>query len=272
VLYSFLITLREGLEASLILGILMAYLAKVQRRDGTRPVVAGTGLALLVSFAGGAVIRTVAGGLSGKAMELFEGGMMLAATAILTHMLIWMQRQSRGLKADLQSRMDAALGSGNTWALGTLAFTVVVREGLETVLFLSAGATASGSATLYTAGAVGGGLAAAFLGYLLYRGSMRLNLRRFFSVTGWLLVICAAGMLANGIKEFHEAGLIPKVVEEVWDTYNLLPDTSTFGRFMSALFGYDATPSLAQVAGYFGYLILAGVALIRLNPRGGASH
>jgi high-affinity iron transporter len=272
VLYSFLITLREGLEAALVLGILMAYLAKVGRREGSGPILTGAGLAVLVSVAGGAALRSWSGGLSGAAMEIWEGGMMLIATAILTHMLIWMQQQSRGLKASLQQRMDSALDSGNTWALGALAFTVVVREGLETVLFLSAGAGASGSAALYTAGAAVGGLAAALLGYLLYRGSLRLNLKVFFRVTGLLLVVCAAGMLANGIKELHEAGLIPQVVSQVWDTYDILPDTTAVGRFLSALFGYDATPSLIQVTGYFGYLLLAGFALIRSNTRGGASH
>lgn len=271
-LYSYLIALREGLEAALIIGILMAYLSRVDRREGFRPILAGTGVALLVSLLGGLVIRWVAGGLKGAAMEIFEGGMMLLATAILTHMLIWMQREARQMKANLHGRLETALGSGSAWALAAVAFTVVVREGLETVLFLAAGAGTAASGGAYAAGALAGGATAAFLGFLLYRGSLRLNLRLFFSITGWMIIVAAAGMVANGIKELHEAGVIPRVVSAVWDTYHILPDTSTLGRFLSALFGYDPTPSLIQVTGYVSYLVLAGFTLARSNLRGGASH
>lgn len=261
-LYSLLITLREGLEAALIIGILTAYLARVGRREGLRPIAAGVLLALLASLAGGLAIRAVMGGLKGKAMEIFEGAMMLTATGMLTYMIVWMQRQARHIKTNLHGRLESALGSGSAFALGALAFTVVVREGLETVLFLAAGVKAADSTGLYVGGAALGGVVAAVLGVLLYRGSLRLNLRVFFGVTGWLLVIFAAGMLANGVKELQEAGVLPALVGHVWDTYELLPDTTAFGRMMGALFGYDAAPSLLQVAGYFGYLALAGAALI----------
>ncbi|HWI51167.1 MAG TPA: FTR1 family protein [Symbiobacteriaceae bacterium] len=264
-LYSFLITLREGLEAALIIGILAAYLVRVGRREGIRPVAAGVVLALVASLAGGLAVRMIIGGLKGAAMEVFEGGMMLLATAMLTYMIIWMQRQARHMKENLQGRLETALGSGSALALGTLAFTVVAREGLETVLFLAAGAGAAGSASAYVGGAVLGGVTAALLGLLLYRGTLRLNLRAFFTATGWLLIIFAAGMLANGFKELQEAGILPVVIGQVWDTYELLPDTTALGRMLGALLGYDAAPSLMQVAGYFGYLILAGAAFLAGN-------
>jgi high-affinity iron transporter len=181
---------------------------------------------------------------------------------MLTYMILWMQRQARTLKADLHGRMESALGSGSGLAIATLAFTVVVREGLETVIFLAAGAGTADSPGAYLAGALIGLAAATLLGYLLYRGTLRINLRLFFTATGWLLIIFAAGMIANGCKELHEAGVLPRVVSHVWDTYRLLPDTTAFGRFMGALFGYDAAPSLTQVVGYFGYLALAGAAFL----------
>lgn len=261
-LYSLLITLREGLEAALIIGILTAYLARVDRREGLRPIAAGVALALLASLAGGLAVRMVMGGLKGRSMEVFEGAMMLTATGMLTYMVVWMQRQARQIKSSLHGRLDSALGSGSAFALGALAFTVVVREGLETVLFLAAGVKSADSSALYLGGAALGGISATFLGVLLNRGSLRLNLRLFFSVTGWLLIILAAGMLANGVKELQEAGVLPVIIGDVWDTYQLLPDTTAFGRMLGALFGYDAAPSLLQVAGYFGYLALAGAALI----------
>lgn len=256
--YSFLITLREGLEAALIIGILLAYLTKVNRKEGFRPMLLGVGGALLLSLAGGVAIRLLTEGLSGAAMEIFEGSMMLLAAGILTYMVLWMQRQSRGIKAELHGQMDVALSRGSSWALSLLAFTVVVREGLETVLFLSAGAATADVPATYLLGALAGGALATVLGVLLYRGSLRLDLRVFFTVTGWALIIFAAGMLANGFKELHEAGLVPRVVAHVWDTYDWLPDTTTFGRIMAALFGYDASPSLMQVTAYFGYLVAAG--------------
>jgi high-affinity iron transporter len=257
-LYSFLITLREGLEAALIIGILMAYLNATGQQKAKGPVLSGAGLALLVSIGGGALIHYLAGGLSGAAMELFEGGMMLLAAGILTWMILWMQKQSRGMKHDLQRQVDAAVATGSVAALAFLSFSVVVREGLETALFLMAGALKSGDSLLYLAGAVAGGLLATGAGCLLYKGSVKLNLRLFFSLSGWLLMIFAAGLMSNAMKELHEAGLVPKIVGHVWDTYHLLPDTTPAGRMLSALFGYDSSPSLVQATVYFGYLAVIG--------------
>jgi high-affinity iron transporter len=269
VLYSFIITLREGLEAALIIGILVAYLSKANRRESIPPVLWGATGAILVSLAGGLALRQVAASLQGAAMELFEGTMMLTAAAMLTYVILWMQREARHLQANLHGRLTTALGTGSALALVTLAFTVVVREGLETVLFLIAGLGAADQPLLYLLGALGGALAAALLGVLLYRGAIRLDLRRFFGLTGWLLTVFAAGMLANGFKEFHEAGVVPRVVSHVWDSYHLLPDTTALGRMLAALLGYDASPSLVQVAAYFGYLLLVGSFMLRgRRPRG----
>lgn len=260
-LFSLLITLREGLEAALIIGILLAYVGKTRPGTSTRAIWMGALSAILVSVAGGYLLHAVAGGLSGRALEIFEGGMIFIAVALLSQMILWMQRESRHMKANLQNAIDQRGKSSR--ALALLAFTVVVREGLETVLFLSGGASAADSTLTYWGGAVVGLAIASLLGMMLYRGALRLDLRRFFTISGWLLIFFAAGMIANGVKEFHEAKLLPQLIPHVWDTYALLPDTTVAGRLIGALFGYDPSPSLLQVLGWVGYLLFAGSAFFR---------
>lgn len=252
--YAFVVTLREGLEAALILGILLAYLHRLGRREGTRPIWAGTGAALAVSLIGGLLLHSLAGELSGKVLELFEGLTMLLAVAILTYMILWMQRQARRLKAELHERVDQALATGSRVALAALAFTVVGREGLETALFLVAGSLKAESGLAYALAGMAGGVIAAFLGYLLYQGTLRLNLQLFFTVTGVLLIVFAAGLLSNGLKELQEAGIAPALIPHVWDTYDILQDNTVVGRLLSTLFGYDPSPSLLQVLAYVTYL------------------
>lgn len=264
-IYAFVITLREGLEAALIIGILAAYLSKIGRPDGLRSLWAGTGLALALSVAAGLGLYFTVGKLSGAAMETFEGAAMLVAVGVLTYMLFWMGAHAKHMGAGLRRQVDQALSRGSRLALVLLAFSVVAREGLETVLFLAAGAMGSGGGASVVALGTLGLAAAAALGYLLYRGSVRLNLRRFFTSTGVLLILFAAGLLANAFKELHHAGLIPPVVPHVWDTNGLLSDTSTTGRMLAALFGYDSSPSLVQVAAYLGYLAVAGSLYLRAN-------
>lgn len=257
-LYAFLVTLREGLEAALIIGILLAYLMKSGRRDGERSVWFGIAAAFGVSLLGGFTLYRLAGGLTGKALEAFEGVTMLAAAVILSGMILTMQRHARNLKGELQGRVDRTLASGSRWGLGILAFTVVGREGIETVLFLAGGAAKADSGFLYALAGGAGGAAAVILGWGLYRGSLKLGLRKFFAVSGALLILFAAGLLANGFKELHEARWVPKIIAHVWDTYDYVSDTTAGGRLLAALFGYDASPSLVQAAAYFAYLAVAG--------------
>ncbi len=252
--YAFVVTLREGLEAALILGILLAYLHKLGRHEGRGPIWAGTGAALAISLLGGLLLYGLAGELSGKLLELFEGLTMLLAVAILTAMILWMQRQARRLKAELHERVDQALATGSRVALAALAFTVVGREGIETALFLVAGSLKAESGLAYALAGIAGGAIAAFLGYLLYQGTLRLNLRVFFTVTGALLILFAAGLLSNGLKELQEAGAVPALIPHVWDTYDLLQDNTEAGRLLATLFGYDPSPSLLQVLVYGAYL------------------
>jgi high-affinity iron transporter len=254
---SLLITLREGLEAALIVGIILAYLNKTGNRERGAAVWAGTLSAALLSLLVGGGIFLTAGEFEGRAEEVFEGTAMLTAAGVLTYMIFWMRRQAINIRAHLVAQIDTALQSGGTLALGALAFIAVGREGIETALFMFA-ATKTASPVAATAGGLLGLAVAVVLGYLLYRGTYRLNLRAFFNVTSVLLLVFAAGLLAHGIHEFHEAALVPPLVEQLWDMNPVLPETSTLGSFLKALFGYNGNPSLIEVLAWAGYLGLVG--------------
>jgi high-affinity iron transporter len=254
---SLLITLREGLEAALIIGIILAYLSRTNNRHGFRPVWIGTSLAVLISLITGATIFLLAGEFSGQAEEIFEGFAMFIAAGVLTWMIFWMRKQAIDIKAHLHAQVQSVLANGSSLGLIILAFVVVVREGIETVLFLFAATRTAESPVLFTIGGFLGLAIAIGIGYSIYKGSSRLNLRAFFNLTSLVLIVFAAGLLAHGIHEFHEAGIIPPVIEHVWDTNNILPEKSTFGQFLTALVGYNGNPSLIEVGAYFVYLISA---------------
>ena len=259
-LSAFLITLREGMEAALIIGIMLAYLARTDNRQGFKHVWLGTILAIAASLVAGVIVFFSVGKLEGQAEEVFEGLAMLTAVVILTWMIFWMRKQSINIKSHLHSQIQSALGSGSSLGLVGLAFIVVIREGIETVLFLFAATRVAESPLLFALGGALGLALAIAIGYSLYKGTSRFNVRTFFNVTSLLLIVFAAGLLAHGIHEFHEAGIIPSVVEHVWDINHILPEKSVFGRFLTAIFGYNANPSLVEVVAYFSYLgfVLAG--------------
>ena len=253
---SLLITLREGLEVALILVIVLSYLRKTGRFHLAGRVWWGVGGAAATSLLAGGVLILTGRQLEGRAEEIFEGVAMLAAVGVLTWMIIWMKSQARQIRGQLEESVERAVRRGSGLALVVLAFVAVVREGLETVLFLfGAAQTATGLQT--AAGAVVGLGASAVLGVLLYRGGTRLNLRLFFNVTGVLLILFAAGLLASGVYELQEAGVFPVVMEGVWDTSGLLSDKSVAGSFLKSLFGYQDEPSLLQVLLYPAYLAAA---------------
>jgi high-affinity iron transporter len=270
---SMLITLREGLEAALIVGIVLAYLARTGNKERSGAVWAGTLGAVVLSLLVGGLIFLTAGEFEGRAEQVFEGTAMVTATGVLTYMIFWMRRQAINIRAHLVAQVNTALQSGSALALGVLAFVTVGREGIETALFMFA-ATKAASPLAATAGGLLGLAAAVVLGLLLYRGTYRMNLRAFFNVTSVLLLLFAAGLLAHGVHEFHEAGLIPPVIEHLWDTNPILPENSTAGSFLRALFGYNGNPSLVEVLAWAGYLGLVGWAYFRpatakeLRPQG----
>ena len=182
---------------------------------------------------------------------------MFLAAGVLTWMIFWMRKQAINIRAHLHAQIQSVLIGGSLLGLATLAFIVVVREGIETVLFLFAATRVAESPVLFVVGGFLGLALAIVIGYSIYKGSSGLNLRAFFNVTSIVLIVFAAGLLAHGIHEFHEAGLIPSVVEHVWDINHILHEKSTFGQFLTAIIGYNGNPSLVEVVAYFVYLALA---------------
>ncbi len=255
-LSALLITLREGLEAALIIGIILAYLARTDNRQSFKSVWLGVSLAILASLIAGAAIYLLAGEFSGQAEEVFEGIAMFLAVGVLTWMIFWMRKQAVDIKSHLQTQIQSVLTSGSALGLATIAFVVVVREGIETVLFLFAATRVAESPILFTAGGFLGLVIAVGIGYSIYKGTSRLNLRTFFNVTSLVLIFFAAGLLAYGIHEFIEAGIISPLVDPVWDINHILSEKSTFGLFLKAILGYNGNPSLVEVIAYPLYLAL----------------
>ena len=170
-----------------------------------------------------------------------------------------MRKQAVNIKEQLHGEIKSAITSGSTYALFGLAFIAVVREGIETALFLFAATRETESTVLSLVGGIIGLVAAVIIGYAVYKGTSRLNLRVFFNVTGFLLILFATGLVAHGIHEFQEAGVFPIVIEHVWDINNVFPEQSVIGRFFAAVFGYNGNPSLVEVIAYTGYLSITSV-------------
>jgi high-affinity iron transporter len=265
---SFVIALREGIEAALIVSIILAYLKQLGATDRSRLVWWGTGLAVLLSAAVGTLIFAAGAEFEGAAEEIFEGLVTLAAVSVLTWMIFWMRRQGARIKSELQERVDTALVAGGL-ALAGLAFFAVLREGIETALFLFAAAQGTAvegttvDATAQIVGAVLGLALAIVLGVLLYRGGLRLNLRSFFRVTGLILIVVAAGLLAYSLHELQEAGWLPFLEGHAFDLSASLPDDEGPGAILRGLIGYNADPTWLEVVGWFAYLVVVGGLFLR---------
>jgi len=252
---SFLITLREGIEAALIVAIVLAYLKKVGAGALYRPVYLGLISGIIASIAVGSAFILLSLEFEGTGEQLFEGATMFIAAIVLTTMIFWMRDNSRSYSESLKEKVKTALSDRKTFGLTALIFVSVLREGIETVLFLgSASFTSEGLQTV--AGGALGIAVALVTGLVIIRYSAKLNLRTFFNVTGVFLVLFAAGLVVRSLGEFIEAGLVPAGIGHVWDTSSVLSDQGTLGETVSALFGYTAAPSLVQVLGYVGYWVL----------------
>jgi high-affinity iron transporter len=268
---SFIITFRETLEAALILGIVLSYLARTKQTKYNRVVYVSIVSAMVASIIGAVLFNTIAGGFTGRAEEVFEGVVMLIGASLLTTMILWMMKQ-RHVAAELQDRVAAEVGEAHRLGLFLLVFVAVLREGIETVIFLGAASFVSTESNLI--GALAGIVAAILLGYGIFVGSMRINLKRFFNITSILLVLFAAGLVAHGVHELQEAGIIPTMIEHVWDlnppvnpdgSYPLLHEDGYIGSILKGLFGYNGNPSLIEVLSYLGYMLLVFVLWRRMN-------
>ncbi len=250
---SFLITLREGLEASLILAILLTYLKKTDRWADARYVWTGTVAAIGLCLVAGIVIFVALDGLNGKVEYAVEGFIALIATGVLTHMIFWMRSHARTLGKELRDKVDASAAP----ALAIIAFMAVAREGLETVLFLLSAETASAAGSDVVIGGLIGLAVAVVVGVAVYRSGNRLNLRTFFSVTAVLLLLFAAGLAGKAVHELRlliswEAGWL---VSSAWTLESGVFATGTFYDFMKGLFGWHKSPENIRVIAYFAYLI-----------------
>jgi high-affinity iron transporter len=270
-LVSLLITFREALEAALIVGIIAAYLAKVDRKDLSKHLYLGAGGAVLASLLLGWTFMAIYGGLSGQAEELFEGLAALTAAGVLTYMIFWMGRNARKIKEELQRRIEISISRGQRFGIAALAFFAVLREGVETVLFLGALALRDPAGTIL--GFAIGLAAVIALALLTFKGIYRLNIRRFFKYSSVLLLIFAAGLVAYGVHELNETGMIPPVIEHLWDinppqnsdgSYPLLHENGAIGSLLKSLLGYNGNPSLSEVLAYLAYWLAVGAYLLRV--------
>jgi len=268
-LASFLLALREGLEAALVLGVILGALTKLNRTQFKPAVWLGAAIAVLTSLLAGVGLFRFGVSLQGDAEKIFEGSTMLLAAGVLTWMIFWMKRQSRGVRQGLEASVLAADHRTAFLSLTFLAFITIMREGVELALFIMAAAfSVDQSQALW--GAAAGLTSAILLGWLLYTSSIQLNLRRFFNITSLLLLIFAAGLVAHGVHEFNELGWIPTVIDPIWNMNHILDESSPTGQMLKALFGYNGNPSLTEVLSYLGYmlLIVTGLRLVARSRPG----
>lgn len=255
--FSFLVTLREGVEMALILAILLGYLRSIGQKKHFREIWIGVGMAAVISLGLGVALEVASKQLDKRVLEAFEGFTMIFAVILLTAMAFWMRRQAGGISSELRAHVDSALSKGSVTALVLLAATSIGREGLETALFLFAGSTTGASAAQYWLGGALGFAVAAFIGVGIYHGTSRVPLKAFFMASGVVVIVLAAGLLANSVVKLYEAALITDLGVRPWDTDRYISITSTLGKFLSTLFGYDSAPSLTQIGLYWGYLLVA---------------
>jgi high-affinity iron transporter len=267
----FLTGLREGVEAALIVSIVLAYLVRTNNSEHLGKIWVGTGAALAASVALGIILFNTVGSFEEPYEQIFEGTTMLLAAAVVTWMLFWMRRQAAGVKGALQAAVDRVLDSGGAWGLAFLAFTAVIREGIETSLFLVGQATsARAEAGAVVVGAIVGLAVAALIGYGFYRGSRRVNLASFFRWTGIALIFIAAGLVSKAIHEFIEIGGLGSGpwTKQAFDLSGVLSDDNGVGAFLRAIFGYAAAPEILTLAVYLAYVVIVLWLFVRpLPPR-----
>lgn len=259
---NYLIGLREGLEASLVVGILIAYVVKVGRRDVLSKLWAGIGIAVVVPLGLGALLTWGPYGLSFQAQEILGGGLSLVAVGFVTWMTFWMGKTARSMKSTLQSKLDSALiGAG--WGVIILAMLSVGREGIETALFVWATVASVGGGWEPVVGALLGILTAVVIGALIYRGMVKINLGTFFTWTGAFLILVAGGVLAYGIGDLQEAGVLPGAGVHAYDISGIIPSSSWYGTFLTGIVNFNPSPTWLQVFGWLAYVVIVSAFYLR---------
>ena len=260
---SFIITFRETLEAALIIGIVLSFLIRIKQTQYNKFVYLGLISGIAASIIGAFGFNVMAGGFTGKTEEIFEGITMLIGVVLLTTMIFWMMKQ-KNIAQELEQKVEVEIHEANKVGLFLLIFIAVLREGIETVIFLGAASFVSESNIIISA--ITGIITAIFLGYLLFVGAKKINIKLFFNITSVLLILFAAGLAAHGIHELQEAKLIPTSIEHVWDinpsvspdgSYPALHEKGYIGIILKELFGYNGNPSLIELISYIAYLSFA---------------
>jgi high-affinity iron transporter len=259
VLPTFVIALREGVEASLIVGIVAAFLGQQGRRDGLRWMWAGVALAAVLCLGVGIGLRMLGQSLPQAQQEGLESIIALVAVAMVTYMIVWMRRHARSMRSILQNEAATALAQGSLLALVGMAFFAVIREGLETAVFLLAVFESSTDTVAASAGAVLGLAVAVVLGYLLYKGGVRINLSRFFRVTGAVLVLVAAGLVASALHTAHEAGWFNLLQDRAVDLSWLVAPGSVRAALLTGMLGLQAEPTVGETLGWLLYAVPVGL-------------
>jgi high-affinity iron transporter len=256
-LATLVIFLREGVEASMIIAILLAYLNRIGRRDHFRDIFAGVAAALVLATAGGVLAYETIRSYDGSRVQtIFETVTYLLAVAVLTYMTFWMRRHARSISTELRARTDAALDSRARWGLGLLAFQAVGREGLETVIFTLA-IVFSASAAGALSGALLGLACSLVIAFMIYKAGHKMNLGRFFTVIGVLLMVFAAGLLADSIQNLQRLGWLPVLTTPLWHSARVLSEDSPIGDVLHSFFGYSDAPTPLQLVAYVAYLAVA---------------
>ena len=253
---AFVIFLREGIEASMIVAILLAYLDRAGQRRYFRDVFVGVGAALVLAAGGGVVayytVRTYAGS---RAQTIFETVTFVVAAAILTYMTFWMRNHGRTMSSELRARAEAALSRGARAGLSLLAFQAVGREGLETVVFTLAIVFAASPGHVLVGGAAGL-VVAMLIACLIYRLGKQLNPGAYCPTVGALLMVFAAGLLVDAVENLQELGWLPFLRQPLWDTGRVLSEDSTLGDIVHSFFGYASRPTVLQAVVYVVYLVV----------------
>jgi high-affinity iron transporter len=252
-LSTFIIALREGLEASLIVGILVAYIVKTNRKGYLKPLWTGVISAIITSIGLGAFLTYTSVSLSDRGQELFAGVTSFIAVALVTWMVFWMKRTARNLRNELQGKVDVAATAGPL-ALAGAAFFAVIREGLETSLFVYTNFQTVADTNSSAIGLALGFAVSITLGYLIYKSSIKLNLSKFFKYSGIALIVVAAGVLSYGVHEFQELGYLPGPDAFAWDVTPFIAKDSILGASLSGTIGFDTTTSWFQLGVYVLYL------------------
>lgn len=259
---NYLIGLREGLEAALVVSILIAYLVKTGNKHRQHPLWAGVAIAVLASVGFGAMLTYTSSTMSFEAQEAFGGSLSIVAVGFVTWMVFWMRRTARSLSSELRDRLDAALAMGSL-ALLLTALIAVGREGLETSLFIWSAVQATGDSTSPLAGAILGLLSAVVLGYLFYRGAVRINLAKFFTWTGAGLIVVAGGVLAYGIHDLQEASWLPGLNSLAFDVSGTVPPDSWYGTILKGTVNFTPATTWLQAIFWLAYVIPVMVLFFR---------